>query len=160
MSLRRLPMLTGHNCFGAVLMPITMADFISADVSDSHLDGCIAGFPNSHATKLGKTSDIMYKLCFVAFMTTLCSSIFPRCTVPQSRDESVPFGGRVPMCFTNCISTLVMCPGYAGTGYGVVITILTAASRALGSFYLHLSVCAVSTGLGSGSGLPTLLALA
>lgn len=113
MPLPCLPMLTGHNCFGAVLTPITMADFVIADVTDSQLDGYIAGFPNSYATKVGKTSDEMYKLCFAAFMTMHCSSIFPRCTVPQSRDEPIPFGGRVPMCFHNCISTLVMCPGYA-----------------------------------------------
>lgn len=40
---------------------ITMADFIIADVTDSMLDGVIAGFPNTYATKVGKTSDAMYK---------------------------------------------------------------------------------------------------
>ena len=29
----------GHNCFGAVLYPITMADFTIADVTDAMLDG-------------------------------------------------------------------------------------------------------------------------
>ena len=123
MPLPCLPMLTGHNCFGAVLTPITMADFVIADVTDSQLDGYIAGFPNSYATKVGKTSDAMYKLCFVAFMTMHCSSIFPRCTVPQSRDEPIPFGGRVPMCFHNCISTLVMCPGYVGMCGGNAVVV-------------------------------------
>ena len=70
-------MVTGHNCFGAVLYPvrrthlllhlcsliaqITMADFVLADVTDSMLDGIIAGFPNTYASKVGKTSDSMYK---------------------------------------------------------------------------------------------------
>jgi len=40
---------------------ITMADFIIADVTDSMLDGIIAGFPNTYASKVGKTSDAMYK---------------------------------------------------------------------------------------------------
>ncbi len=31
--------LLGHNCFGAVLYPITMADFTIADVTDAMLDG-------------------------------------------------------------------------------------------------------------------------
>merc|ERR1712048_151730 len=44
-----VPMVTGHNCFGAVLYPITMADFMIADVTDSMLDGVIAGFPNTYA---------------------------------------------------------------------------------------------------------------
>ena len=112
MPLPCLPMLTGHNCFGAVLMPITMADFVMADMTDSQLDGYIAGFPNSYASKVGKTSDTMYKMCFQSFMSMHCSSIFPRCTVPQSRDEPIAFGGRVPMCFHLCVSTLVLCPGF------------------------------------------------
>ena len=33
---------SGHNCFGAVLYPITMADFTIADVTDAMLDG-VAG---------------------------------------------------------------------------------------------------------------------
>ena len=31
-------------------------------VADSMLDGYIAGFPNTYATKVGKTSDDMYKV--------------------------------------------------------------------------------------------------
>jgi len=46
------PMVTGHNCFGAVLYPITMADFVIADVTDSMLDGVISGFPNTYAASL------------------------------------------------------------------------------------------------------------
>lgn len=106
------PMITGHNCFGAVLYPITMADFVLADVTDSMLDGVIAGFPNTYATKVGKTSDEMYKACFASYMSMHCSSIFPRCSTPQSREETVPTGGRVPMCLHMCIIPLVMCPGF------------------------------------------------
>ena len=40
---------------------ITMADFAIADVTDSMLDGIIDGFPNTYASKVGKTSDEMYK---------------------------------------------------------------------------------------------------
>ena len=54
-------MITGHNCFGAVLYPITMADFTIADVTDAMLDGYIAGFPETYAEKVGKTSDSLYK---------------------------------------------------------------------------------------------------
>ena len=59
---------------------ITAADFVVADVTDAMLDGVIAGcapitsavermlrscyspgFPNTYASKVGKTSDSMYK---------------------------------------------------------------------------------------------------
>lgn len=106
------PMVTGHNCFGAVLYPITMADFVLADVTDSMLDGVIAGFPNTYASKVGKTSDEMYKACFASYMSMHCSSIFPRCSLPQSREEAMPIGGRVPMCLHLCVVPLVMCPGF------------------------------------------------
>jgi hypothetical protein len=107
-----VPMVTGHNCFGAVLHPITMADYVIADVTDAMLDGYIAGFPNTYASKVGKTSNEMYQACFSAYMSMLCSSIFPRCTLPQSRDEPGPVGGRVPTCTHMCILPLVMCPGF------------------------------------------------
>ena len=105
------PMISGHNCFGAVLYPITMADFMVADVTDSMLDGYIANFPSMYARKVGKTDDAMYEACFSSYMSMLCSSMFPRCTTPQSRDEMMPVGGRVPMCLHMCLLPLVMCPG-------------------------------------------------
>merc|ERR1719352_1578545 len=74
-----MPMVTGHNCLGAVLYPITMADFVIADVTDAMLDGYISGFPNTYASKVGKTSDEMYKACFGSVMSMMCSSLFPRC---------------------------------------------------------------------------------
>ena len=45
------------------MYPITMADFVIADVTDSMLDGVIAGFPSTYAAKVGKTSDTMYRAC-------------------------------------------------------------------------------------------------
>merc|ERR1712224_1020464 len=39
-----------------------------------------------------------------------CSSLFPRCNVPQADQSPTPMG-RLPMCFTHCLATLVMCPG-------------------------------------------------
>merc|ERR1712070_638126 len=41
-----------------------------------------------------------------------CSSLFPRCTAPMSRDEVIPVGGRVPLCVNLCVLPLVMCPGF------------------------------------------------
>jgi len=40
--------------FALTRYPITLADFLIADVTDSMLDGYIAGFPNTYATKVGK----------------------------------------------------------------------------------------------------------
>ena len=36
-----MPMVTGHNCFGAILYPITFADFSIASVTDKSVDGTI-----------------------------------------------------------------------------------------------------------------------
>lgn len=112
MPLPCAPMVTGHICFGAVLYPITMADFTIADVTDGMLEGYVAGFPNTYAEKVGKTSDAAYKACFSSYMSMHCSSIFPRCTTPQSRSEPIPAGGRVPMCLHLCILPLILCPGF------------------------------------------------
>ena len=105
------PMASGHNCFGSVTHPITMADFMLADVTDSMLDGYVASFPALYAKRVGKTSESMYKSCFSAYMGMLCASVFPRCTTPQSRDEIIPVGGSVPVCLHTCVLPLVMCPG-------------------------------------------------
>ena len=107
-----VPMSAGHNCFGSVLYPITMADSMLADVTDSMLDGYVASFPGLYAKKVGKTSDAMYKSCFSAYMGMMCSSVFPRCTTPQSRDEVIPVGGSAPVCLHTCVMPLVMCPGF------------------------------------------------
>ena len=58
------PMISGHNCFGAVLYPITMADFMVADVTDSMVDGYIASFPSMFARKVGKTDNAMHEASF------------------------------------------------------------------------------------------------
>jgi len=107
-----VPMISGHNCFGSVLYPITAADGSMADVTDAMLDGYIASFPTTYVRKVGRTSDEMYKACFSAYMSMKCSSLFPRCSVAQAREEPSLIGGRVPMCLHLCILPLVMCPGF------------------------------------------------
>ena len=42
------------NCSLGNRYPITLADFFLADVTDAMLDGYIAGFPNTYASKVGK----------------------------------------------------------------------------------------------------------
>jgi len=106
------PMVSGHNCFGAVLHPITMADFLVADLTDKAMDGYIASFPSTYAAKVGKTSDKAYKACFAAYMSMSCASAFPKCTVPNARDDALPVGGRVPICLHLCLLPLVACPGF------------------------------------------------
>ena len=51
-----------------VFVQITLADFTIADVTDSMLDGIIDGFPNTYASKVGKTSDEMYKALSAQFL--------------------------------------------------------------------------------------------
>lgn len=53
-----MPMVTGHNCFGAVQYPITIGDFVLADVSDSALDGVIASFPAYYRSHVGTTDGL------------------------------------------------------------------------------------------------------
>lgn len=107
-----LPMVTGHNCFGAVLYPITAADFAIADVTDAAMDGLLEGFPTTYRKKVGKTSDEAYTLCGMTYFTMHCSSLFPRCTHPQGVDEFIPQIGRNPMCLHMCVLPLVTCPGF------------------------------------------------
>lgn len=105
-----MPMVTGHNCFGAIQYPITAADFVLADTTDSQLDGVIAGFPTLYKRKVGVTSDAAYKACFSAYMGMHCASLFPRCATAKADQSPTPLG-RYPLCFTSCLATLVLCPG-------------------------------------------------
>merc|ERR1712072_414877 len=106
-----LPMVTGHNCFGAILYPITLADFTIASVTDKSVDGYIANFPKLFYSKVGTNEDL-YKPCFAAYMSMHCASIFPMCTTIFAREEQHAYGvGTAPMCFMHCILPLVMCPG-------------------------------------------------
>lgn len=53
--------------FALARYPITLADFLIADVTDSMLDGYIAGFPNTYAQKVGKvrlSSRVGFDDCF------------------------------------------------------------------------------------------------
>lgn len=107
-----VPIVTGHNCFGAVLHPITLADFVVADVTDSMMDGYIATFPNTFASRVGKATDTVYRGCFASYMSLHCSSIFPRCVAPDSSNEADLLQGRAPPCLHLCVLPLVMCPGF------------------------------------------------
>jgi len=133
-----VPMVTGHNCFGAVLYPITMADFVIADVTDAMLDGVIAGFPNTYATKVGQTSDEMYQSCFASYMSMHCSSVFPRCSAPQSSDAPSSVGGRVPVCLHQCILPLVMCPGFWVDDIIGVCSMVSVPPLCTQAFYMNL----------------------
>merc|ERR550537_174414 len=84
-----MPMVTGHNCFGAVLYPITIGDFIMVGVTD----------------------DATYDRCFSSYMSMQCANAFPTCTTVQARQDEIPGVGRGPMCFVHCIQTLLACPG-------------------------------------------------
>jgi len=112
MPLPCAPMVTGVNCFGAVLYPITMVDFLLADMTDKVMESYLASFPDTYAAKVGQTSDEMYKVCAASYFTLHCSAIFPRCTTPFSREEAIPVGGRVPVCLHLCVLPLVLCPGF------------------------------------------------
>jgi len=107
-----LPMVTGHNCFGAILYPITAADFAIADVTDAAMDGLLEGFPTTYRKKVGKTSDDAYTLCGMTYFTMHCSALFPKCDHPQAFEEFMPRIGRVPMCMHMCVLPLVTCPGF------------------------------------------------
>jgi hypothetical protein len=120
MPLPCVPMITGGNCFGSVLYPITFADSIIADVTDSVLTGLRGRFRATFLQRAGKQPDSVYQLCYKAYMSLMCSDRFPRCTNPQGRDEMVPFLGRVPTCFTACIAVLAACPGFTFADIGGV----------------------------------------
>ena len=106
------PMVTGGNCFGSVLFPITFADSLIADVTDSLLTGMREQFRSTFVARAGIQPDAVYQTCFKAYMSLMCSSLFPMCTNPQGRDEMIPFVGRVPTCFTACIAVMASCPGF------------------------------------------------
>lgn len=112
MPLPCMPLVTAHNCFGAVMYPITFPDFILADVTDTVLDSVISGFPSMYFQRAGVTSDEAYGNCFKAFMSMMCASLFPTCTTLQASDMEIPFLGKMPLCFPLCIAPLLMCPGF------------------------------------------------
>lgn len=112
MPLPCVPLINAPNCFGAVMYPITFADAISSDMVDSLLTSTIHTFRSTFRTRAGEQPDSVYQGCFKAYMSMMCSTSFPMCTNPQGRDEMIPFIGRVPMCFMNCINVLMKCPGF------------------------------------------------
>ncbi|KAL8434069.1 hypothetical protein Efla_001541 [Eimeria flavescens] len=117
-----LPMITGRNCFGSVLYPITMPDFLSADVTDSVMEGVIGSFPSKYQNKVGKTSEAQYRIC-----CRRSASIFPHCWMPfgklhelktcdfqrnSNADSGMMKAMAQPLCFPHCIATLIACPGF------------------------------------------------
>ncbi|SJK85833.1 conserved Plasmodium protein, unknown function [Babesia microti strain RI] len=103
-----LPMVTGMNCLGSVLYPISASDFVMADISDSAMEGIIASFPGKYLAKVGRTSDLQYKLCASAYLGMHCASIFPLCWIPPGISNASTF----PLCYVQCLATLVACPGF------------------------------------------------
>ena len=76
--------------------------------------------------------------CFSSYMSMQCSSIFPRCTTPQSRDESAPIGGRVPMCLHLCVIPLVTCPGFWINDIMGTCTLLSVPPMCTQAFFFNL----------------------
>ena len=107
-----VPMVTGANCFGAVMYPITFADSLIADVTDSVMTGMRKQFRVTFLKRAGQQPDGIYQKCFKAYMSLMCSELFPMCTNPQGREEMIPFIGRVPTCFTACLAVISSCPGF------------------------------------------------
>jgi len=108
-----MPMLSGSNCFGAVMYPITFSDTMLADMTDSVLTNTIKQFRSMFKERAGLQPDFIYQRCYKAYMSMMCSSIFPMCTNIQGQNEFIPFLGRVPMCFTSCLAVLALCPGFS-----------------------------------------------
>ena len=87
--------------------PVTLADFFLADVTDSMLDGYIAGFPNTYASKVGKVR-------LPSALVTPCSRKFlffcrtdERCDVQGCVFVDVQVSARrfcVPGCFASYMS--------------------------------------------------------
>lgn len=102
-----LPMLTGMNCLGSVLYPISATDFVTADLTDSVMGGVLSSFPAKYAAKIGRTSDAQYYLCATVYLGMYCASLFPIC-VTGAANISQTF----PVCFVQCLATLVACPGF------------------------------------------------
>ncbi|ORM39678.1 uncharacterized protein BXIN_0114 [Babesia sp. Xinjiang] len=102
-----LPMLTGLNCLGSVLYPITATDFVMADMTDSVMNGVISSFPAKYAAKVGHTSDAQYYLCATVYLGMHCASLFPIC-ITGAANVTQSF----PLCFVQCIATLIACPGF------------------------------------------------
>ncbi|KJP87859.1 hypothetical protein AK88_02463 [Plasmodium fragile] len=103
-----LPMVTGKNCLGSILYPITAAEFVTADITDSTMNGIISSFPAKYASKVGKTSDAQYRLCAMAYLGMYCASIFPICWMPLG----LKVAETMSVCFPQCLATLIACPGF------------------------------------------------
>ena len=109
-----VPMVTGTNCLGAIMYPITFADAMLADKSDAALDSVIEEFPSLfyERSKGYPFPYATYVQCFHNYMSLQCAATFPTCTTIQSEQEFIPFKGRMPTCIHLCIQVLLTCPGF------------------------------------------------
>jgi hypothetical protein len=112
-----VPLLTGKNCLGAVLYPITFSDGLLAMRTDQALDQAIQDFPNlfNERTQGYPYPYETYVKCFQAYMSLQCGAQFPMCSTIQAREDLTPFGGKVPVCIDTCIHVLLTCPGFVFT---------------------------------------------
>lgn len=106
-------MVTGRNCLGSVLYPISASDAIMADVIDGALSSKIASFPSWYQSMAGDTGYRQYSLCFQAYMAMQCANAFPMCFAftMMAREEFLPGLGRVPICINLVTDFLEKCPG-------------------------------------------------
>ena len=109
-----VPMVTGSNCFGAIIYPITLSDSIMANIVDDSLDAVIEGFPGlfEERTRGRPYSFRQYQECFKAYMSMHCAAVFPACTALQGTQDYSPGAGRMPICFHVCLMVLIQCPGF------------------------------------------------
>lgn len=103
-----VPMVTGRNCLGSVLYPITMADFAMAHLTDQGMDQHLVGFPQKYATLVGTTTNKKYELCARVYLGLQCAKLFPMCLIFPGQMSMTAF----PVCFPLCILTLLACPGF------------------------------------------------
>ena len=68
-----MPLVTGSVCVGATPYTVTASDALMGDVTDKMAVSYISSFPALYATKVGKTSDELYKTCFASYMSMQCS---------------------------------------------------------------------------------------
>ena len=106
-----IPMVTGHNCFGAVACR-SLRLFHDRRCDRLDAEQLRGGLPQH--VREQSWQDVRQKCTCVLRVVHEHDvlSLFPRCTSAQSREETLPAGGRVPMCFRMCVSTLVLCPGF------------------------------------------------
>ncbi|KAL8437353.1 hypothetical protein ACSSS7_000948 [Eimeria intestinalis] len=81
----------GRNCFGSVLYPITIPDFLSADVTDSVMEGVIGSATAYLGMYWSATNALNPQPWSPNLKADVCSaSIFPRCWQPSDPLYDIP----------------------------------------------------------------------